>query len=210
MAGSGYSISSETPSFISEAIPIEARRLFTRQEFERAGVLQLFSPEERLELIAGEVIRKMSPQRTRHATAVSLAAEVLRRLAGKSRHVRVQLPLALSDYDEPEPDLAVVKGSPRDYLVDHPSNALLVVEVADSTLRLDRTTKAALYARAGIAEYWIVNVVDDELEAHRDPAPQDGLSAIPPYRTITRLEGAQRIAPLFNPKRSIRVSDLLP
>ncbi len=81
--------------------------------------------------------------------------------------VRNQMPLALDENSEPEPDVAVVPGKARDYTQAHPTTAVLVVEVADATLRLDRKTKQAVYARNGIAEYWIVNLKDNSLEVYR-------------------------------------------
>jgi Uma2 family endonuclease len=83
--------------------------------------------------------------------------------------VRIQLPLALSEYDEPFPDLAVVSGSPRDYLAQHPTSALLVVEVSEASLKTDREVKGSLYASAGIPEYWILNLRERVLEVYREP-----------------------------------------
>jgi Uma2 family endonuclease len=122
--------------------PPEIRR-WSREEYERAGELGIFGPTERLELIGGEVIRKVSPQRSPHATAVQLAHEALRERAGTARGVRSQLPLALGDDSEPEPDIAVVEGTLHDYVHAHPTTALLVIEVADSTLTFDRIRKAS-------------------------------------------------------------------
>jgi len=100
---------------------------------------------------------------------VCLAEEALRVAFGPGVVVRTQLPLALGQYSEPEPDVAVVVGTARDFTDDHPTSALLVVEVADATLSFDRNAKASLYAAAGIPEYWIVNLVHRQLEMHREP-----------------------------------------
>ena len=143
-------------------------RRWTRREYDRmidAGVL---TPEDRVELIDGDIIA-VTPQKSRHATAVSLAGTALRQAFGDDVHVRSQLPLALDRTSEPEPDIAVVAGSPRDYRDAHPSTALLIVEIADTSLEFDRTKKAALYARAGILDYWIVNLVDEVVEVHGNP-----------------------------------------
>ncbi len=112
----------------------------------------------------------MGPQ---HAVAVALVSETLTRLALENTHVRVQLPLALGEYDEPFPDIAVVAGSPRDYLTNHPTTALLVVEVAEASLRTDRDIKASLYAHAGVPEYWIVNLKERVVEVYREPVSDD-------------------------------------
>jgi Uma2 family endonuclease len=97
------------------------------------------------------------------------SGDALRSAFGAGWHARLQAPLALDDDSEPEPDVAVVAGEYRDYVSGHPSTAALVVEVADSSLGLDRRLKVGLYARAGLPEYWIVNLVEGVLEVHRGP-----------------------------------------
>lgn len=110
--------------------------------------LGVFAPDERLELLAGELTRRESVG-TLHAVAVTLLSELLSRLLPSGMPLRVQLPLALGEYDEPFPEVAVVAGSPRDYLQQHPSTAALVVEVAEASLKTDREVKGSLYASAG-------------------------------------------------------------
>ncbi len=129
------------------------RHRFSRVQYERMTEAGVFGPEDRLELLDGEII-DMPPQKSRHATAVTLVAEALRTIFGPGATVRVQLPFCLDDRSEPEPDVAVVPGNPRDYRDAHPSRALLVCEVSDTTLAYDRGRKLAAYARAGIPEYW--------------------------------------------------------
>jgi Uma2 family endonuclease len=192
------------------AIAPPTRRLFTRDEYERAGAAGLFRPDEKLELIAGEVVEKATPQHSRHASGVYLAQEVLRRVFGAGFLVRVQLPLALLDDSEPEPDLSVVRGEARTFVSAHPTSAVLVVEVAGSTLAFDRTTKGALYARARLEEYWIVNLSDRVLEVHREPAPMVDQPLGHHYRSVTRLTDADSAAPLAAPGALVAVSDLLP
>ncbi len=169
----------------------------------------IFAPGERIELIEGEIVA-MTPQGSRHATAVALVHEALRGVLGTGFYVRQQLPLSLSLDSEPEPDVAVVRGAARDYVQAHPTQALLVVEVADVTLAFDRGQKASLYARAGIPEYWIVNLVDRVLEVHRDPGPLADRPADHGYRSIRRISPPGSVAPLFSPAAHIRVADLLP
>ena len=132
-------------------VSVQLRR-WSRQEYDRmidAGVL---TTQDRVELIDGEIVTT-PPQKTQHAAAACLVATALRHAFGEHVDVRRQLPLALDAASEPEPDVAVVAGSPRDYRDAHPATALLIVEVADSSLEFDRTTKASLYARAGIPDY---------------------------------------------------------
>jgi Uma2 family endonuclease len=129
------------------------------------GVLQ---PDDRVELLEG-VIVAMPPSNPPHAGYTSLVAHHLGRLVGDRAVVRPQAPLPLGLLSVPEPDIAIVAGKHADYLRHHPTTALLVVEVAHTSLPQDRLTKAAIYAAAGIPEYWIVNVRDHALEILRAP-----------------------------------------
>src|SRR5438445_12837702 len=144
-------------------------RRWTRQEYDRMVEAGVLAPGERAELIDGEVLA-MAPRGSLHATAVRLAEEALRAVFGAGYDVRVQMPLALDPSSEPEPDVAVVRGSPRAYRDAHPASALLVVEVAGTTLGYDRDQKGSLYARAGVAEDWIVNLLDRAAAPGRSPA----------------------------------------
>ena len=104
-----------------------------------------------------------------HSTAIDLVADVLRRSFGPDGFVRVQVPLDLGAHSRPKPDVSVVRGVPRDYSHRHPTTALLVVEVSDTTLAYDRRDKASLYARAAVPEYWVLNLIDGLLEIRREP-----------------------------------------
>jgi Uma2 family endonuclease len=179
----------------------ETRR-WTRQEYDRMVEAGIFGPDDRVELIGGEILTR-SPQTSLHATALCLAGDAMRRALGHGFEVRCRLPLALAADSEPEPDVAVVEGSPRDYRDAHPSTALLIVEVAEASLAYDRTVKKALYATCGIAEYWIVNLPERVLEVHLQPAGRD-------YRSRRILGPDADLAPAFRPEARIRVSDLLP
>ncbi len=185
---------------------VQTRR-FSRQDYERLVAEGFFHPEERLELVDGELIM-MTPQGSRHATAVCLAEGALRSLFGAGFSIRVQLPIALEPDSEPEPDLAVVVGSPRDYRDAHPQTAVLIVEVTDTTLPYDRERKARLYAKAGIPEYWIVNLLDQCLEIHRHP---EGVSSsLAAYQSRSVAQPSDVVSPLAAPERSLAVADLLP
>lgn len=194
----------------ADSLASPPRRLWTRAEYHRAGELGLFGPEERLELIAGEVIRKMTPQHSRHASGVQYASDALRAVFSAGFVVRVQLPLAIGTDSEPEPDVAVVRGKASDYVADHPTTAVLVVEVADSTVRFDRTTKANLYASAGVPEYWVVDLNDRLLEVRRNPAPKPGAPFSHEYTTLTRHGVRDTVSPLAAPHAKIAVADLIP
>jgi len=122
---------------------------------------------------------------------------------GTGFHIRGQKPFILNDYSEPEPDVAVVKGNIRDYTDHHPSTAVLLVEVTDTTLAYDRLDKAAAYARNAIPEYWILNLRDRCLEVYHRP----GRGA---YAERTRLTVGETISPLAAPDLRIEIAALLP
>jgi Uma2 family endonuclease len=177
-------------------------RNFSRVEYEnmiRAGIL---GEDEHLELVGGRIIA-MSPEGPMHAAAIDLCADALRSIFASGYTVRVQHPLAVDSDDEPEPDVAVVRGGPRDHLAEHPHDAVLVAEVAESSLEYDRRDKALLYARAGFSDYWIVDLVNRRVEVHRDPAPSG-------YRRIVSLSSGDEIAPLAAPEMQIAIATLLP
>jgi len=165
-------------------------------------------PAGRIELIGGELIVR-EPQRTPHSTAIELALDALRSAFGVGWRVRVQLPVALDEESEPEPDIAVVSGSPRDYLPSHPSSPVLILEAAESSLALDREIKGSLYARAQTVDYWIVNLVDHVLEVYRDSeaAPASLMAGATPR---TRRCGGDVVTPLAAPRSLVAVADLLP
>jgi Uma2 family endonuclease len=175
---------------------------WTRQQYEDMVLQDIFRPGERVELIDGVIVDR-SPQKSFHSVATRLVEDALRVAFATDHDVRVQMPLALDDMSEPEPDVAVVPGRARDYTKAHPTTAVLVVEVADSSLNLDRKTKQAIYARNGIAEYWVINLQDNSLEVHRDPQGDR-------YRSRTILRHGDTVRPLARPDHAIAVADLLP
>ena len=169
----------------------------------------MFRPGERLELIDGELVVR-EPEESPHATAIDLALDALRAAFGPGWRVRVQLPIALDDESEPEPDLAVVRGAPRDYRDAHPSRPVLIVEVADTSLSFDRQHKGSLYARAGVADYWLVNLVKRVLEVRRVPMGWPSAPYGWRYRDVHMAGSSASVAPLAAPATRIAVADLLP
>jgi Uma2 family endonuclease len=163
---------------------------------------------QRAELVEGTIM-VFSPQNWRHASSVDRAWEVLRRVLTAGFWVRMQLPLNLGPHSAPEPDISVVAGRRSDY-TDHPTTALLLVEVSDTTLAYDRGPKASLYARIGIADYWIINLVDGRLEVLRDPVPDPSQPYGYRYQSVTLLTRADTVIPLAAPAVRIAVADLLP
>jgi len=146
-------------------------RRFTRDEYYRMAEAGLFR-DERVELLDGEIIT-MSPKLTPHAFTVNRLMYALITKLGSQALVRVQDPIVLNNWSEPEPDLAVCQPDPDSYRQAHPraDQVLLVIEVADSSLTYDRTRKAQAYAASSIPEYWIVNLIDRQVEVLADPDP---------------------------------------
>ena len=187
---------------------VEMKR-WSRAQYEKMIEAGIFSPDTRAELIDGEIF-SMTPQKRRHTLAIRAAEEALKSAFGSGFDVQVQFPLALDAFSEPEPDLAVVPGSWRDYRDEHPSSAVLVVEVADTSLEYDRDRKGSLYARAGIADYWIVDLQAGRIEVCRDPAQCNEAPCGWSYRTIRSFAPGQHLAPLAAPDHPIAVNALLP
>jgi Uma2 family endonuclease len=184
-------------------------RRWTRIEYDRLIELGIFRPGDKVELLGGQLC-VAEPQNSPHATAICLADEALKRAFADDWSVRVQLPIALDEESEPEPDLAVVPGSPRDYTDNHPASLALVVEVADSSFELDRQYKGSLYARAGVPEYWIVNLRDRRLEIFREAGPDASALYGWAYRARQDLAGTNHVTPIAAPTARIAVADLLP
>jgi Uma2 family endonuclease len=170
-----------------------APRRWTVDEFERAATAGVFSPDERLELIDGQIVPKMSPQAHPHALCIVLLSNWLETVAKGERHVRTQSPVKIGLLNKPEPDAMVLRGTARSYRsLPTAIDALLVVEVSDTSLAVDRGPKAALYASGGIPEYWVLDLTKRRLYVMREP--QDG-----EYRNIRTLSESETVASLFAP-----------
>jgi len=184
-------------------------RRFSRAEYERLIDLGVFQPGEAIELIGGELMVG-EPQGAAHYTAILKTARALEAAFGPGWVVRTQGPIGLDEDSEPEPDIAVVPGSPDDYGRAHPSRAALTVEVAESSLGLDRQRKGSLYARAGLPDYWVLNLVDRVLEVYREPVSDSASPFGWRYARGEVFDTAARVTPLATPGSSIPVSQLLP
>jgi Uma2 family endonuclease len=154
--------------------------------------------DSRVELLLGTLV-DMTPQGPLHASAVRFLAERFIRALPGSVQTRVQSPLALSDDSEPEPDIAVVPAG--DYRESHPGRAVLVVEVSDTSLDKDRGVKTALYATAGIPEFWLVNLPDRVVEVHRQPSAGR-------YSAIETARIGGTIAPAAFPSLRLEVGEI--
>ncbi|PYM11899.1 MAG: hypothetical protein DMD81_25670 [Candidatus Rokuibacteriota bacterium] len=180
----------------------------TRARYDRMVESGFFGPEDRVELLDGLLVVR-EPQGGLHAMTVGLVRAALERAFRGGYHVREEKPVALDDLSEPEPDVVVVRGRVRDY-PSHPSAPVLVVEVADSSLMLDRVRKGDLYARAGVADYWIVNLVDMVLEVYRDPVRTSSRRTGWTYASVRLLKRNATVTPLAAPRARIRVATMLP
>ncbi|GBC91990.1 hypothetical protein HRbin15_00451 [bacterium HR15] len=180
------------------------RHKFTPEEFHRLGELGFFD-DQRVELIGGEIVH-MAPVGPEHGSTVDQSAlGIGRRLPTKGCYIRVQNPLRIGD-SEPLPDIAIVPGKPSDYRQQHPTTALLVIEIADTSLEYDRTEKMSLYASAGIPEYWIVNLNERCLEVYREPAsPAEGTPFNARYKSLRYYSLDEVVCPLFAPSIEIPV-----
>ncbi len=179
---------------------------WTVREYYQMAELGFFHGK-RVELIRGEIV-EMSPMKSPHATSIRLMEKLLAKAFGEGFDVRSQLPMSFSKNDEPEPDIAVVNGTIRDYADAHPKSAVLLVEVSSSTLRFDREEKAELYAENNIGEYWIVNLKQRRLEVHRRPQKEKNLGFF--YSQVIVVSEDESISPLAKPKAKINVADILP
>jgi len=167
----------------------------------RQGVLR---PDDRVELLEG-VIVVMSPKNPWHDSAVHYTLQALQRAVGNQAAVRCQATLLLEPGSAPEPDIAVVAGTIGDYVMAHPTTALLIVECADASLPQDRLSKSRMYAAAGVAEYWIVSRRDDGVEVFRDPDPANAI-----YRTRRLAGRGERITLVALPGVAVAVTEVLP
>lgn len=157
-------------------------------EYHRMIETGILDEDEHVELLEG-VIARMSPQNDPHGFALEELTHLLVPLVQGRYRVRIQSPVTLGDRSEPEPDVAIVP--PRSVRGrGHPTSALLVIEISESSLRKDRIVKGRIYSRAGIPEYWIVNLVERCIEIYRDPDAEAGA-----YRTSLRVEKGAEARP---------------
>jgi hypothetical protein len=184
-------------------------RRFSRAEYDRLIRMGIFQSGENIELIGGDLI-VAEPQGAQHYTAIVRTARALEAAFGSGWYVRREGPLGLDDDSEPEPDIAVVPGAPEDYSWEHPSRPVLTVEIAATSLRLDRDYKASLYARAGLADYWVLNLNDRVLEIYREPMADATAPFGWRYARSEVFAAAAEVTPLAAPSASVAVAALLP
>ncbi len=180
------------------------RRRFSVEEYYCMGEAGILKPDERTELIHGEIF-VMPPIGSGHAAGESRAVRSFHRRLGDRAIVRGQNPIRLPDGSEPQPDIVLAHPRADHYRTAHPrpGDVFLVVEVCDPSLQHDRDIKVPLYAQAGIPETWLMNLPDDRIEVYRDPAPEG-------YRSITLVPRDGAITPLAFPDVTIPCAEFLP
>ena len=185
--------------------PMRVRlKKWTRAEYDNMVAAGILTERNKVELIEGEIVQKMS-QNPPHIASIKRTTRVLARFISDTVDLAVQLPLAIGDISEPEPDLALVPVSNNS--TKHSETAFLVIEIADSSLVFDRTRKLLMYAKAGISDYWIVNINERVVEVYRDPIKVNGRGR---YQTQLRFAEGETLTPLNFENAQITVNDLLP
>lgn len=186
------------------AVEVERRRRFTVDEYRQMGRAGILRAEDRVELLDGE-IRQMSAIGNRHYACVVRLGHLFFQLFGQESFVSIQGPVRLSDRDEPEPDLVLVAGGPEfPRRKPTPEEVLLLIEVSDTSLKYDQTEKLPAYARAGVVEVWIVDLLGEVILTFAGPRPDRG-----DYAVAGRIGRGQELAPACAPRTSIRVDDVL-
>ena len=187
---------------------------FSRERFYRALDVGLFEEQDKVELIGGELITEgmldRMLQKSAHAVGVVLASKSLAAMLPIGYHLRSQLPLSLGENHDVEPDIVVAAGTERDFTGGHPKTGALIVEVSETTLRFDQTFKASLYSAHGIADFWIVNLLERVVEIRRKPVYDPRVQFEYRYETLERKSPGEMLSPLLALTAEIPVDDLLP
>jgi Uma2 family endonuclease len=176
-------------------------RLITTTDYHRMADAGILAADEQVELLAGQIIEKM-PKGPAHSALCKRLEKLLEHRLGDRVLVRLQDPIQLSPYSEPEPDLAIVHPEPSFYAQAHPTSDQIywLIEVADTTIDRDLGVKANLYAAAGIADYWVFNITQQQLHIFRDPEANG-------YQRQLILQGQQSLSPLAFPDCSLTVQE---
>lgn len=181
-----------------------AKRCFNVEEYYRMAQAGILSEDDRVELIEGEIV-EMSPIGSRHAACIDRIVNfLLNRYAGRTAIVRVQSPIRLDDFSEPQPDISLLRPREDFYAGEHPTptDVLLLIEVADTSLEYDRVVKTLLYARANIPEVWLINLKEDEVDVYMQPVGDS-------YQTIQRFKAGESFASRVLPDLTLNVDELL-
>ncbi len=179
-------------------------RLWTVDEYHRMIETEILTTDDRVQLIAGQIIQ-MSPQLPPHAATTQCSSKYLGRLLVDQADLRIQLPITLRPNSEPEPDIAVVRIDARDYFDHHPTadDIFLLIEVAGSTLNSDRNLKSRIYAQANISDYWVLDVNNRQVYVFRQPQDAN-------YQQEIILKENDTIALWAFPEITVQVAQLFP
>ena len=179
-----------------------ARRRFTREEYHRMAEVGILKPTDRVELIRGEIVEMSPPGRRHIAFVINLTRLLVLRL-GDRAVVSVQNPVALTEDTEPQPDLAICRNRVVPYKEREPygEDVVLLIEVADTSLRYDRSTKLRLYAAAGVPEYWLVDCPAESVEVFRTPGVEG-------YRDVSRVAGDRTVTLAAFPDVALRIAEI--
>lgn len=179
------------------------RRRFTVEEYYKMAEAGIFSEDDRVELLEGEIV-EMAPIGSRHAACVNRLTRLFTDRVGSQAVVSIQNPIRLSKHSEPQPDLALLKLRSDFYAQAHPGpeDTLLVIEVAETSADIDREAKIPLYAKAGIPEVWLVDLSREVIEVYRKPSSRG-------YGEVQRLQRGQRLSPQVFSKVKLSLSDIL-
>jgi len=180
-----------------------SKRLFTVVEYHRMSEAGIFSEDDRVELIEGEIV-EMTPIGSRHAAVVNRLNRLCSRGVGERAVVSIQNPIRLGEHSEPQPDVTLLRPRPDFYAASHPGplDVLLVVEVAETSAAYGRAVKVPLYARAGIPEVWLVDLAEGQIEVSRHPSPQG-------YQEVRTVRRGEALAPLALPELTLAVGAIL-
>jgi Uma2 family endonuclease len=179
-------------------------RLWTVDEYYQMAKIGILQPDEKVELIAGQIIRNMTPQGSFHAAAITRTNRLFNQPTQPRFLVRSQLPIQLDNRSEPEPDIALVKSDRLDYDDRHPKaeEVYLIIEIADSTLKTDLTLKNKVYAEANIADYWVLDLTKRQLYVYRQPTEEG-------YQKEQIVSEQDNISPLAFPNLQLKVGEML-
>lgn len=179
------------------------RHLITVERYDQMITAGVLHEDEHLELLGGEII-EMSPIGIPHAVCVNRLNKLFNRSLAEEIIVSVQNPIRLDMFSEPEPDIALLQPRQDFYAGGHPEpeDIMLLVEVAETSLEYDREQKLPRYAQAGIAEVWIVNLFEQQIEVHQRPSPQG-------YQHTVIVKGAETVSPAAFPQMTLKASQIL-
>jgi len=179
------------------------KRLFTVDEYHEMGRTGILCEDDRVELIDGEIVQ-MSPIGRRHAASVNRLNQLFSRHLGTSALVSIQNPVRLDQHSEPEPDVALLRPRSDYYASGHPgpSDVLLIIEVAETSVDFDREVKIPRYAEAGIPEVWLVDLSADAIDIHRSPTAAA-------YVQVQTVSGTDHLAPLALPQLKLSANEII-